>query len=177
MRLLVAVLLMLATPLCALAGPRWNAGHGAPPAAYGGAPGRGYQHPEYGNPGRGYPHPGYGAPPRGYERPEYGGPPRGYRGPSPYGEGPAFGEGPYGAPPYGGPSPRTQQQRARDDVRSGRRVPLPFVIERLRRSHGEYVDTREVRDPQGRPMYVLRFRQRGRYVDVPVDAETGAVQR
>jgi hypothetical protein len=24
---------------------------------------------------------------------------------------------------------------------------------------------------------VVRFRQRGRYIDVPVDAETGAVQR
>jgi hypothetical protein len=57
-------------------------------------------------------------------------------------------------------------------------VPLPFVIERLHRSMGaDYVDTREVNDPQGRPMYVLRFRRHGRYIDVPVDAETGMVQR
>jgi hypothetical protein len=52
------------------------------------------------------------------------------------------------------------------------------VIERLSRQMGaEYVYTREAVDPSGRPIYVLRFRQHGRYIDVPVDAETGEVHR
>jgi hypothetical protein len=88
--------------------------------------------------------------------------------------------GPYAPPPpiYAEPRFRTQQERARDAVRAGQRVPLPYVIERLHRQMGaEYVGAREVNDPSGRPTYVVRFRQRGRYVDVPVDAETGAVQR
>jgi hypothetical protein len=109
------------------------------------------------------------------------GPPHGpgYGGPGFYGPGPMR-RGPYGPPPsvYAPPPFRTQQERARDAVRAGRRVPLPYVIERLRHQMGaEYVDAREVNDPSGRPMYVVRFRQRGRYIDVPVDAETGAVQR
>jgi len=71
-----------------------------------------------------------------------------------------------------------RSRSARAAVRAGRRVPLPYVIERLRHQMGaEYVNAREVNDPSGRPMYVVRFRQRGRYIDVPVDAETGAVQR
>ncbi len=161
MRTLLAVLLILATPLCAQAGSHWRDSGGAQPPAYTGG-GR----PAYAPPPP--PHGGYRGPPSPYAPPP---PHGGYRGP------PA----PYGLPPgpaYAVPSPRTQQQRARDDVRSGRRAPLPMVIERLRRSTGaEYVDTREVRDPSGRPLYVLRFRQRGRYFDVPVDAETGLVQR
>lgn len=82
------------------------------------------------------------------------------------------------AGPRGGPPPRTQQERARQAVRAGQRVPLPVVIDRLRHQTGaEYVDAREVTDAYGRPLYLLRFRQRGRYFDVPVDAETGQVQR
>ena len=159
MRSLVAALLILATPFSALAGDRWREGRGAPAAAYGQGPARPM------------------GPPRG---PGYGGPP--YYGPGgPGGPGPMR-QGPYAPPPprgYGGPPPpRTQQERARDAVRAGRRVPLPLVIEHLRHQMGaEYVDAREVNDPSGRPMYVVRFRQHGRYIDVPVDAETGAVQR
>ena len=162
MRPLLAVLLILAMPLCAQAGSHWRDSRGAQPPAYTGG-GR----PAYAPP----PHGGYRGPPSPYAPPPPPPPHGGYRGPP----------GPFGPPPgpaYAVPSPRTQQQRARDDVRSGRRAPLPIVIERLRRSTGaEYVDTREVRDPSGRPLYVLRFRQRGRYFDVPVDAETGLVQR
>jgi hypothetical protein len=81
----------------------------------------------------------------------------------------------YNGPP-GGPAQRPAWRQA--PVVTVRRVPLPQVIERLRRSTGaDYVDTREARAPDGRPLYVLRFRQHGRYVDVPVDAETGEVQR
>ena len=157
MRSLVAALLILATPFSALAQGRWREGRGAPPAAYG--PG-----PE-----------GRGGPPRG--GPVYGGPV--YGRPGFYGP-PPVRQGPYGPPPpvYAGPPPRNQQERAREAVRAGRRVPLPYVIEHLRHQMGaEYVDAHEVNDPSGRPMYVVRLRQRGRYIDVPVDAETGAVQR
>lgn len=153
MRSLVAALLILATPFSVLAGGRWREGHGAPPGVYG--PGRPMQ-----------------GPPR--EGPMY------PRGPAYYEGPPQMRRGPYGPPPgvYAAPPYRSQQERAREAVRAGRRVPLPYVIERLRHKMGaEYVDAREVNDPSGRPMYVLRFRQRGRYIDVPVDAETGAVQR
>ncbi len=95
--------------------------------------------------------------------------------------GPVYNGPVYNGPPVGPvqrPSWQQPQERARDQVRMGRRVPLPMVIERLRRSTGaDYIDTREGRAPDGRPLYVLRFRQHGRYIDVPVDAETGEVQR
>lgn len=160
MRSLVAALLILATPFSVLAGGRWREGHGAPPGVYG--PGRPMQPPPGGGPREGprdgpmYPH-----------------------GPAYY-DGPAMRRGPYGPPPgvYAAPPYRSQQERAREAVRAGRRVPLPYVIERLRHQMGaEYMGVREVNDPSGRPMYVVRFRQHGRIIDVPVDAETGAVQR
>ena len=150
MRSLVAALLILATPFSVLAADRGREGRGAPAAVYGRGPGRQM------------------------------GPPRGpvYGGPADYGPAPMR-RGPYAPPPvYASPPFRTQQERAREAVRAGRRVPLPYVIEHLRHQmNAEYVDAREVNDPSGRPMYVVRFRQRGRYIDVPVDAETGAVQR
>jgi hypothetical protein len=159
MRSLVAALLILATPLCAQAEGRWRESRGAPAFAYA-APGRG--------PGPGAMRRPYGPPPQ-----RQGGPPPGYGGPPPQG---GYG----GRPPQGGYAgpPRNPQERARAGVLAHQRVPLPVVIERLRRQTGaEYVDTREVRDPLGRPLYVLRFRQRGRYIDVAVDAVTGEVQR
>jgi hypothetical protein len=148
MRSLFAAMLILAAPLSAVAQPRGHEGHGGGPA-YGGA-----RRP--GGPGPAAPY--HGPPPGAGGRLDFGAP----------------------GPGYGAPPPRyvTPQQHAREEVRSGRRVPLPMVIGRLSREmNAEYVATREDRDPQGRPRYVLRFRQRGRYIDVPVDAETGEVQR
>jgi hypothetical protein len=148
MKSLVATLVILATPLCAQAEPRWHASRGGEHLYA-------YAAPEGG------PRRAYGPPPRQGR----GGPPPAYVGPPPQG-------------PYQGP-PRSPQQRAREDVRAGRRAPLPAVIERVSRQMGgaQYVNVRETRDAYGRPIYVLRFLQRGRIIEVPVDAETGEVQR
>jgi hypothetical protein len=155
MRSLLLALAILATPLSAGAQGGWREHRGGG-GGYGAAPAQRYQAPAR-RPNGPAPRGGQPQPAARPPGPVYNGPPG----------------GPAQRPPWQQP-----QERARDQVRMGQRVPLPQVIERLRRTTGaEYIDTREGRAPNGRPLYILRFRQHGRYIDVPVDAETGDVQR
>ena len=73
---------------------------------------------------------------------------------------------------------RQQQDEARDAVRRGRHVPLPRVLETLRRrTPGRQLDAGlEVRD--GRTVYRVRWvAVDGRRIDYLVDAESGAIVR
>ena len=73
---------------------------------------------------------------------------------------------------------RQQQDEARDAVRRGQHVPLPRVLETLRRrTPGRQLDAGlEVRD--GRTVYRVRWAAAdGRRIDYLVDAESGAVVR
>lgn len=159
MRSLLVALLILAAPFSARAEDGEHGRHGGAGRPYAAA---GPQPRYEGGPRRD----ARGGPMMGPGR--YPGPPARYLGPGASGPPTSSGRGPW----------RSPQEQARDQVRQGRRVPLPQVIARLRRTTGaDYVDTREISGPGGRPVYLLRFRQHGRFIDVPVDAETGEVQR
>ena len=73
---------------------------------------------------------------------------------------------------------RQQQNEARDAVRRGRHVPLPQVLETLRRrTPGRQLDV-GIEQHAGRSMYRVRWAAAdGRRIDYLVDAETGAVVR
>jgi hypothetical protein len=85
-----------------------------------------------------------------------------------------------GPPPRGPNSLREgygpQQDEARRGVREGGFVPLPQVLEDLRRrTPGRQLDT-GIEDYDGRPSYRVRWVDRsGRRMDFIVDARTGAV--
>jgi uncharacterized membrane protein YkoI len=71
-----------------------------------------------------------------------------------------------------------QQDEARDRVRGGELVPLPRVLESIRRrTPGRHLDT-GLEDEGGRPVYRVRWAANdGRRIDYLVDARTGAVLR
>ena len=73
---------------------------------------------------------------------------------------------------------RQQQDEARDAVRRGRHVPLPQVLDTLRRrTPGRILDS-GIEELGGRKMYRVRWAtDDGRRIDYLVDAETGAVVR
>ncbi|HEX8570465.1 MAG TPA: PepSY domain-containing protein [Caulobacteraceae bacterium] len=73
---------------------------------------------------------------------------------------------------------RQQQNEARDAVRRGQHVPLPQVLETLRRrTPGRILDS-GIEEHGGRKMYRVRWAAAdGRRIDYLVDAETGAVVR
>ena len=73
---------------------------------------------------------------------------------------------------------RQQQNEARDAVRRGKHVPLPQVLDTLRRrTPGRILDS-GIEEHGGRAMYRVRWAAAdGRRIDYLVDAETGAVVR
>ena len=73
---------------------------------------------------------------------------------------------------------RQQQNEARDAVRRGKHVPLPQVLETLRRrTPGRILDS-GIEERGGRTMYRVRWAAAdGRRIDYLVDAETGAIVR
>ena len=73
---------------------------------------------------------------------------------------------------------RQQQNEARDAVRRGKHVPLPQVLETLRRrTPGRILDS-GIEERGGRAMYRVRWAaDDGRRIDYLVDAETGAIVR
>ncbi len=72
-----------------------------------------------------------------------------------------------------------QQDEVRAAVREGRHVPLAPVLEQIRRRQpGRQLDTGLEREPDGRPVYRVRWAgEHGRRVDYIVDAQTGAILR
>ena len=73
---------------------------------------------------------------------------------------------------------RQQQNEARDAVRRGRHVPLPQVLETLRRrTPGRILDS-GLEQHGARTVYRVRWAAAdGRRIDYLVDAETGAILR
>ena len=73
---------------------------------------------------------------------------------------------------------RQQQNEARDAVRRGKHVPLPQVLDTLRRrTPGRILDS-GIEEHGGRTMYRVRWAAAdGRRIDYLVDAETGAIVR
>ena len=73
---------------------------------------------------------------------------------------------------------RQQQNEAREAVRRGKHVPLPVVLETLRRrTPGRILDS-GIEERGGRTLYRVRWAaDDGRRIDYLVDAETGAIVR
>lgn len=72
-----------------------------------------------------------------------------------------------------------QQDEVRAAVREGRHVPLAQVLNEIRRrTPGRQLDTALEREPDGRPVYRVRWAgEQGRRIDYIVDAQTGAILR
>jgi uncharacterized membrane protein YkoI len=73
---------------------------------------------------------------------------------------------------------RQQQNEAREAVRRGQHVPLPRVLDTLRRrTPGRILDS-GIEQHGGRTLYRVRWAANdGRRIDYLVDAETGAIVR